>query len=247
MESIAYKIHEELDASHWWFRGRQDILLAEIGRLPLPKDCRILDLGCGTGQMLAPLSRFGDVVGADSSPEAIAVARKRCDAELFQVELPVLGPLGRKRFDLVTMFDVLEHIDHDVETLVSVRKHLLSRGGRLMVSVPAFDFLWSGHDVVFHHRRRYTRRRLREALEKAGYRVDRITYFNTLLFPPILAFRLLRNVWGGRQGTDFTMPHPLINSALKGVFSSERWWLGCADFPFGVSLMALATPDGVVP
>jgi SAM-dependent methyltransferase len=152
-------------------------------------------------------------------------------------------PLAEAQFDLITAFDVLEHITDDLAALELLRKRLIS-GGKLALTVPAYQWLWSQHDVVNEHRRRYTKGQLVTKLDRAGWRTLRATYFNTLLFPPIAAVRILQRV----PGLSHFLPSDLnnkpspIDRLLLSVFASEAGWLVHGDFPFGVSIIIIAEP-----
>jgi hypothetical protein len=116
---------------------------------------------------------------------------------------------------------------------------MLPVGGRFICTVPAFQFLWSGHDVVNHHRRRYTRPALRSRLQAAGFEVERVSYFNTLLFPGIAAARLLRFGTRTTPRSDISLPTPSVNRWLRRLFASERWLLRSVSLPVGVSIVAV--------
>lgn len=235
-----YGLHDRLEELHWWFTGRREILSSELGRLGLPPSARILDVGCGTGGMLPFLSRLGEAHGADVSSEALSAAARRCPAPLHLAPLPFERPLEAGLFDLVTMFDLLEHLDDDAAALRSVRRHALRPEGRLVATVPALPSLWSRHDEVFRHRRRYTRESLRRAFEGAGFEVERMTFFNSVLFPLIYAVRRLGLGSRGEAGSDFTLPPRPLNWLLRRAFAAERHLLRAADLPIGVSLLVVA-------
>ncbi len=241
MEAIEYeRMHAEEERS-WWFRGRRRVLEAAVDRLGLPADARIVDVGCGTGGNLVMLQRHGEALGVEPSPVGAAYARQRTGARVVEATAEDTG-LPSASADLVTAFDVLEHLDDDLAALRELRR-VLTPGGRLLVTVPAFMMLWSGHDVALHHRRRYRRPELRQRLREAGLRVDWLSYYNAALFPPVAAVRLARRlVGGGRAKADGVTPPPApLNRALEGLFAAERFVVGRAPLPFGVSLMAAAT------
>lgn len=186
------------------------------------------------------LSDFGDVTALEMAPEARAIARKRWGRQVLDGSLPEPLPSIDPDFDLVVMLDVLEHVEADGESLVRVAG-LLKPGGHLLITVPAFSFLWSNHDVFHHHFRRYRRRPLRRLVEGAGYDVLRTTYFNTLPFPLIAGVRMVGRLTGARPPeTRLSLPRPVMNRALRAVFSSERFLVSRIALPFGVSLLVLA-------
>lgn len=241
MEAVEYeRMHAEEERS-WWFRGRRRVLEAAVQRLALAPHARIVDVGCGTGGNLVMLQRHGDALGVEPSPVGAAYARERTGAEVAEATAEATGLPGASA-DLVTLFDVLEHLDDDLAALHELRR-LLKPQGRLLLTVPAFMMLWSGHDVALHHRRRYRRPELRARLTQAGFRVDWLSYYNASLFPAVAAVRLGRRLVGGgaAQADGVTPPPAPLNRALEGLFAAERFVVGRAALPFGVSLIAAAT------
>jgi SAM-dependent methyltransferase len=241
MDPALYGQMRELEDRHWWFVGRRSIAASWL-QAALPEPARILDLGCGTGGNLAMLSQHGEVVGAELDEQAAQLARARDIAPVVRGELPDALPLAAESFDCVTMFDVLEHIADDAATLRTVHE-LLAPNGQLLLTVPAFPFLWGAHDVAHHHQRRYRAAPLRALLQQAGFEVQRLSYCNSWLFPPAALVRLLRR-WLGSEasaaGVELALPPAALNRLLAAVFASERFVLAHGRFPFGVSLIALA-------
>jgi SAM-dependent methyltransferase len=241
MDPEVYTRLSLMEEQHWWFRARRRILRSILERhLPTRRPLSILEAGCGTGGNLAMLASFGDV----SAFELDAHARETAAAKGFRVEdgrLPDAHPFVDTRFDLIVLFDVLEHVEHDQESLVALR-NLLNPGGCLMLTVPAFPFLWSAHDETHQHFRRYRRPGLRQQLQSAGYVVERLTYYNSWLFPAIAAARVLKKATRSDHSDEETIPSPQVNRLFEGLFASERFLLPYMSFPFGVSLMALARP-----
>lgn len=242
MDSRLYRQMHELEDRHWWFVGRRRIVKHLLKVMRLAENARILDLGCGTGGNLAMLAQFGEVLGAELDAQAAQLAHARGVAPVVRGQLPDGLPLAPGRFQCVTMLDVLEHIDDDRAVLRAVYE-LLAPGGQLLVTVPAFPFLWGPHDEAHHHQRRYCARPLRRLLEDSGLRVERLSYYNSWLFPPVAAVRLLRR-WSGIGATDagaeLVLPPAPLNAVLATLFASERHWLVRATLPFGVSLIAQA-------
>ena len=238
MHESLYRAHDALEDAHWWFLGRRAIVRAFLqAHLPAAERRRVLDVGCGTGGMLPLLAEFGQVTALDESAEALAFAQKRAGgARLLHGAVPDGLPAG-ETFDLVTAFDVLEHIPR-VEAAAGRLRAALAPGGCLVVTVPAYAFLWSEHDVTNHHQRRYTEALLRQHLAAGGLAVQRASYFNTWLFPAVVAARLLAPAKAGTS--DLTLPTTLVNRALRALFSSERHLVPRVRLPFGVSLVALA-------
>jgi SAM-dependent methyltransferase len=238
-------LHRELarqEDSHWWFQGRRAVLRSVLERHLPPPPRRILDVGCGTGGNLRLLREFGEAEGLELSDVALQLCRERVgpDVKLHRGAIPDDIPQDGG-YDAVTALDVLEHLDDPVAAIVAIRR-ALRPGGTLVCSAPAFAFLWSSHDEVHHHKRRYTQGLLRAQLEAGGMRVRWSSYFNTLLFPAIAAARVagrLRPGAGGRGSDLGDVPRPL-NSALAAVFASERHVIPRGRLPVGVSLVAVA-------
>ncbi|HEY5317276.1 MAG TPA: class I SAM-dependent methyltransferase [Solirubrobacteraceae bacterium] len=188
MEERELRALLDADEYHWWYRGRRLIIRAELDRLPLPADARVLDAGCGSGRTLQDLRAYGEVSGIELSEMAAEHARGRELGEVRVGRVETL-PWENGSFDLVTCLDVLEHTPDDVVALREIRR-VIKPGGWLLLTVPAYPALWSTHDVVNHHYRRYTRRMLRRAATEAAWRVDRVTSFNSLLLPAAAAVRV---------------------------------------------------------
>jgi len=230
-------VHAEQDRGHWWFIGRRAILLAEMTRWLPRRRCRVAELGCGSGGVLEALGRFGSAVGVEADPALLETARQRgLDCRLGS--LPSDVPLPSGEWDAVCLFDVLEHLDDESAALGACRR-LLASDGLLFVAVPAYAWLWSRHDELLGHRRRYTAPRLRRVVEAAGLLVERVSYFNALLAAPIIAVRLLRRALR-RDGHDLSRPPAPLNRLLAAVFSAESRLLRRRSLPFGVSLLLVA-------
>ena len=243
MEQDFYAEYAQIEDVHWWFRGRRSIFDRLLAELPVvPGGRRILDIGFATGATLTFMSAYGNVVGMDRSDEAIKFARTRCSQPMFIGDITAV-PLHTGAVDLVTAFDILEHVDDDGAAIAELARVCKPRGHALL-TVPAFQFLWGNQDVVSRHRRRYTARDLRQRVEAAGFQIRRLSYFNTLLFPVIAAVRVARRLRGGSNGpvkSDFTMTKPgLVNDALSGVFAAEGALLTRFRLPVGASLVCLA-------
>ena len=243
MEEEFYSAYYRLEGRHWWFLGRRRLFLRVLEQQFAPADrpIELLDFGCGTGAFLEHLERFGNVSAVDSDPSAVAFCHTRGRAEVKLVPPGAPLPFADGTFDLVTSLDVIEHIDDDVGALRELRR-VLRPGGRLLVAVPAFMFLWGRQDEVAHHHRRYTARTLRHALSESGFEVDRTSYFNTILFPPIAAVRLARRLLRrpSTRQSDFDVGPAALNRALGALFGAEAELIARWNLPFGVSLLAVA-------
>jgi SAM-dependent methyltransferase len=237
MDAKIYSEMATLEQQHWWFVARRKILDRILSTLPLPDNAQILEAGCGTGGNLSMLSRYGEVYAMEANDEALAFSSAKNIASVAAGRLPTPIPFNDQKFDLITLLDVLEHLDEDAASLSALSQRLNS-GGWLLLTVPAYPFLWSRHDDLHHHKRRYIASDLRKLLNTNGYRVEYLSYFNTWLFPLIAAARLAN--LGNNDAGDATMPNKLINTLLTNIFASERYLLGKVSLPAGVSLLALA-------
>jgi len=240
MERSAYQKMAEVETRHWWFSARRDIISTFL-RNYFPKGkLNILDAGSGTGENLKMLSDFGKVSALEMDTDAAAYSRSVCpEADVKVGKLPADRSFFLDRdFDLVTMFDVLEHIEDDLAALISV-KGLLKPGGILFITVPAFQWLFGPHDTELHHFRRYSLGELRDKVVKVGFKVERITYFNSLLFPAVVASRLADLVLNRRRAYGMNIPGQALNTMLYRIFRFERFILRGFSLPFGSSLLAI--------
>ena len=239
MDRAVFDRMAEQDAHHWWYTARREILSDVIARqVRPPSDARILEVGCGTGHNLAMLGSFGRVDALELDAPARALATDRLGRPVGDAPLPELPGVERDAYDLVALLDVLEHVEADEAALMGVAE-CLAPGGAALLTVPANPWMWTVHDAHHHHHRRYTAAALRDVIERAGLRVDLLTHFNSLLFPPIAAARALGRLRGQAESDD-RMPSPRVNRLLEGVFGLERHLVGRVPLPFGVSLLAVA-------
>lgn len=236
-----YYAFASLELHHWWFVARVKILHDIIDHwIKLSPSAEVLDVGCGTGAFLTSFPKYVTAIGIDTSETALELCRKKGITDVYKGSLDSF-PLHGHTFDLITLLDVIEHIDDDIGALHKTRQ-LLKSNGYILVTVPAFQFLWSSHDEINHHKRRYTRRQLRSCLEAAGFSVQRISYFNTLLFPGALIQRLLFQPKSGNANELLRLPTSIINTILYSIFSFERYLLRLISLPFGLSILAVANP-----
>jgi SAM-dependent methyltransferase len=239
----------ELDDRHWWFAGRRRIVFAELERLPLPDGARLLDAGCGTGRNLVELARFGTAVGTELNAEAAALARGRGAGEVHVAPVEAL-PLGDAAFDAVLCLDVLEHTTDDVVALRELRR-VTAPGGWLIVTVPAYERLWSAHDVLSGHVRRYDRRSLTAVVDEGGWTLRRWTGFNALLLAPAAVARIAqRNRTTGPAGraSELEATPAWLDRVLEQPLRAEAALLRTGRrLPVGLSLLAVlqnTTGDG---
>ena len=238
MKEHTYPIMFRVEQSHWWYAGRRRILasfLEDICRRLTDRRPRILDVGCGTGANLLMLSKYGDAEGVDVSEDALAFCRER---GLENVKLGAAEelPYDDGTFDLVTALDVVEHLDDDLAGLREMRR-VLRPGGRVLLFVPTFMFLWGLQDDVSNHRRRYRLPELRRVLEQAGFEVERTTYANITFFMPILAMRKLMRLTGIKAESENNINVSALNGVLARILGAESWLLKYANIPLDVPII----------
>ena len=238
MERAVFNRMAEVDQDHWWFLARRRILHDVIDRVVRPPlRARILEVGCGTGHNLGMLEGFGIVDACELDAEARILASKRLGKPVQTARLPDLSMFSEDAYDAIALLDVLEHVEDDLGALIAIQSRL-KPGGSLIVTVPANKWMWSAHDVAHHHYRRYSKAELARLYLKIGLEIQLHSYFNSLLFPPIAAVRLIGKVLG-RDSSDDAMPIGAVNATLNGIFVLERHLIGRVPMPFGLSLISI--------
>lgn len=223
--------------SHWWHRGRRRIVKAELDGLSIPPGSRLLDAGCGSGHVVELLSSYGDAIGVDPDERSVELTQAR-GHEASVAGLPCL-PFESGAFAVCTCLDVIEHL-YDDDLALAELERVTEPGGVLLVTVPAYQGLWSSHDVANEHLRRYDARRLRRVAVAAGWRVERITYFNALLLPPAAAVRLAERSRHHPRRSDLQLTPALLNGLLEMPLRLEAAWLRSGyRLPVGLSLLAV--------
>jgi SAM-dependent methyltransferase len=242
MDARYYESYQKLQDRHWWFQARSRIIAELIDAWNLAgRDGEILDIGCGPGgPLLRRLGRKYPVEGLEPEASAVAFAQQQGLTCVQQGTLESFSQ-GNRRKDLALLLDVLEHVEDDTRML-QMTQRILKGKGHVLVTVPALPWLWSGHDRLAHHYRRYALRQLKTKLETAGLVCERISYFNTLLFP-MAALKKMADRF--RRGSAvhgyYDTPGAALNSALEAIFAWEARWLKNHTFPFGVSLLAVGS------
>jgi SAM-dependent methyltransferase len=225
---------------HWWYRGRRTVLEDVIAGLQLPEQARILDAGCGSGRNMIELARRGTVTGVELSETSVLLARGRGAGEVIAGSVLEM-PFPDDSFDLAVSLDVIEHLEDDLAALRELRR-TVAPGGALLVTVPAYQWLWSGHDVINHHHRRYTRSSLRAVAEQAGWRQLRTTYFNSLLLPVAIVLRVLDRLSTKttESSLDLWVPPQPLNWLLERPLAIEAALIARGGrIPAGLSLLAV--------
>ncbi|HEX8425815.1 class I SAM-dependent methyltransferase [Hymenobacter sp.] len=242
--NIEYEIkYHQIEESYWWFQARRDMVFRLVQDLKLATDAPILEIGCSGGPLLQRLRSTGytNLTGIDVSEAGIAVAERRGIPNVSCMDGANLT-FHNASFDLVVASDVLEHIEDEAQALREWAR-VLRPGGRLLIFVPAFQFLWGKHDIINQHFRRYTANQLATAMQAAGLEVSRGSYWNVSLFFPTAVVRLLKRILpktNASASDDLFSAPPLINSLLTGFIKAENSILQTVNAPVGVSVFALA-------
>ncbi len=236
-----YRIFFEIQKKHWWFVSKKKIVLDIIDRyIVKDTDTKVLDIGCGSGLMLNALENVGQTFGMDMSDDAINFSKEIFNGKVKKGFLPDQIPFDENFFGLITALDVIEHVDKDVDSLKGIRAHLTS-GGRAVITVPAYMLLWSKFDELNEHKRRYALTELKTKLLQAGFTIEKISYYNTLLFPIVFLVRMLNNLLGRDGSSDIDIPSPAVNFVLEKIFGFEKYLLRFLNLPFGVSILAVVS------
>lgn len=248
MQQDYYKEYYDLERNHWWFVAREKIISNHVKKLirdkHLPeKEIKILNVGCGPGRSSQYLSKFGKVTSIEYDKECCEFASEKTGLEIINGSITQL-PFSDKSFDLVCAFDVIEHVEDD-QLAVNEMKRVVKEDGVIFITVPAFMSLWSHHDVINHHFRRYKIKEIERLFEKQkeGNKIF-VSYFNFILFPPIYLIRQLSNLFISDEkrpgsGSDFETFKPgIMNTLLYNVMGFESKLLNSNfKLPFGVSIL----------
>ena len=240
MERVVYDRMAELADIHWWYVARRRILVDLIRRVVRPPaKARILEIGCGTGHNLLALQQFGQVDGLEIDPAARALAAERLGRPIAAAPLPELAGIKPQAYDMIAALDVIEHVADDGAALAAIASRL-KPGGKLLMTVPAHQWMWSAHDVANHHQRRYSRAALIRLLDGSPLKIDKIGYFNSLLFPLAVAARMAGKLKRSEDSDDQLPPRP-VNALFRSIFELERYAVGRVPLPPGLSLFAVAS------
>jgi 2-polyprenyl-3-methyl-5-hydroxy-6-metoxy-1,4-benzoquinol methylase len=239
MDTAQFDLHAKIEDIHWWFRARREIIFSVLKRyVPVNQDMLLAEIGCGTGGNLKYFKKYYRVTGSDISPEAVKYASgcADCNVRLGDFRDVLAGQL--KEAEAVMLADVLEHIEDDAFFIKDV-VDLVKQNAIILITVPAHMSLWSPHDAVLGHHRRYSVRALRALW--AGLEAEEIYFspFNSLLFPGIALYRLLKTAGSGEAASDLSLPSRWINYLLYRIFVAERILMRLFPLPFGISYMAV--------
>jgi SAM-dependent methyltransferase len=243
MDGEAYKEMIELQEKHWWFVARRDVIQSFM-KLQMKENStsKVLEIGCGVEGNVGLLSQSDSYLGIDMHKPAIDYCSEKFPQFNFhctRVE-DIPQEFSSNKFDSIYILDVLEHIDDQLAILKSTQ-HYLTQNGKILLTVPAFEFLWSPHDDFVHHVRRYTKNGLKKTVEEAGYKVERISYFNSILFPLALIQRLGMRLMKKKLSTHLSTPPTVINWLFTWIFAKEAWILKHTNLPVGLSIMAVVS------
>jgi SAM-dependent methyltransferase len=238
MERAAYDRMKVLETTHWWFLGRRRVLSRLLSGLALPPKARILEVGCGVGGNIEMLTGFGAVEALEPDAPSRDYVSARTGVTPVEGYLPHDLPFKKASFDAVCAFDVVEHVDDDRGSVAALSA-LVAPGGYLIVTVPAYQWMWSAHDEVHHHKRRYSRPQIVDVVRAGGLEPVKASYFNAVLFPLAAAVRLAKKVTRSDSSDDALPPAPL-NNLFRRLFSAESGWLAGHNLPFGLSIVVIA-------
>jgi 2-polyprenyl-3-methyl-5-hydroxy-6-metoxy-1,4-benzoquinol methylase len=249
MQSEGFRVTGEYEADHWWFRSRRDLFVMQVRRAAQQRGfperrMRLLDFGCGTGFNLTVLSEFGDVSGADRFRDHDRQYRRAHDFPMIDVERDLPAHAGE--FDLITALDVLEHIEDDVEGLRMLGR-LLKPGGQVVLTVPAYAWLWGGEDVISEHKRRYTLSGLLQSCAASGMHVEYASYFNLSILPAMTSVIWARRLLLPADHTQSSLSTPpkWLNEALYFLTAKEAELVGRQNLrmPAGASIVCRLRKD----
>jgi SAM-dependent methyltransferase len=237
MDEKVYHDMVKQQKEHWWFKARREIISKIISKYISSNKSTILEVGCGTGGNLLLLGKHGDVFAMEMDKFALEYAKGATGIDVREGWLPDNIPYNEK-FDLICMFDVLEHIQDDKKALLEIKK-LLNPSGIFIITVPAYSWLYGTHDKIHHHYRRYSSKTLREAIGCSEMKVLKLSYFNTLLFPLVIIARLFDMLNNSKESFGYSTPNIITNKLLYRIFCLEKYSITKINAPFGSSVFAV--------
>jgi SAM-dependent methyltransferase len=239
MNTDEYQRMRETEDQYWWFVGRRNLAIGLLRRYLEPKaKPEILDLGCGTGVISQEMGQWAEVLSLDMSDHALRFCRERGLTGLVRARGEFL-PVKSDAFQAIVALDIFEHID-DHKAAFAQAERVLAPGGLLVLSVPAFQFLWGPHDVALHHFRRYTKRQVDAELKAAGFEVVKLTYSVFFLFPLVVLVRIIEKSKTGEAKASLAPLPKWLNTFLVGVQRFEAALISVVNLPWGSSVVAVA-------
>lgn len=238
MQKYLYRDLYQLEESHWWHISKRALVSFFIKQNISGTDIKILDVGCGTGKNMEAFGKYGNCFGIDHSSDAIAFCKKRGIKKAFLGSAEKI-PFTKHSFDLITALDVLEHVD-DLKSLKEIYR-VLKTNGIIIITVPAFPWLWSKWDEVLHHKRRYTKESLKKILYVNNFKILKISYVYSFLILPAFLVRLVKTfLFKNYYPSDFKLSNKPFNFILGNISKFESFFLSFLNLPFGTSLIAIA-------
>lgn len=237
MEKQVYHDMIKGQENHWWFKARRKILNSILKKYIPSGKIKIFEIGCGTGGNFPMLKKFGDVFAMEMNEFASKYAAAATGLDVRIGWLPDNIPFNEK-FDVICMFDVLEHIKDDKSALQEIQK-LLNPGGIVILTVPAHQWLYGSHDRMHYHHRRYSTKVLKKIIFNFNMKILRLSHFNFLLFPLIILARLIDIMMKPEESTGYSIPNTILNKLLYTIFSLEKYLINRITFPFGASIFAI--------
>ncbi len=244
MDKSLYENIYQVEEKHWWYKARRDIIFDWVKHiLSNYEKPRVLDIGCGTGFNVAYLHRIGcdQVDGLDISEDALMYCKSR-QLNLLMIASAENLPIQRYVYDVILALDIVEHIANDRQALSEIYR-ALKKDGALIVFVPAFQFLWSFQDEISHHQRRYEMNDLRYKILQAGFKIKKLSYVNSFLFPVVWFGRYILRTFPGffKISSESQINPSWMNKFLYYIFKAEMPFLRFMNFPFGVSILCVCT------
>ena len=243
MDRKNYDAENSLEKYHWWYVTRRSILKNICDNyIKNKKELSILEIGCGSGGNLSFLSKYGELHAMETDDFAIKNAKSKKICEVRKGMLPDNIPYA-KSFDIICLFDVLEHIQDDKLSLQAIYKYLNSNG-KIILTVPAYMFLWSGHDIASHHKRRYTKNQISMLLKSAGFKKCYSSYYFSILFTILGPIRFIQRLFNiNNVKHDIRKENRFLNYLMIKIFSIESKLLPYFSLPFGVSIVTIAAKN----
>lgn len=225
------------EETHWWHKAKNSYVNLLISLYIIKRNLSILDVGCGTGKNMENMGKWGVVCGVDVSDEAISFCKRRNLTKVKKGGAEKI-PFVKESFDMVCALDVLEHVD-DRSSMKEIYR-VLKNNGHVIITVPAFRFLWSKWDEALHHKRRYTKEQLAKILTAEGFVIKKNTYIHSFLIIPVIIVRYIKQLNQKPYSSDFQMNNGFTNTFLSFISKLEQWWIKRYDMPFGTSVLCIA-------